>query len=161
MPWCPCSSWITCWRTPVQVGAEPDQHLGGDALTLADQAEQDVLGTDVVVAQLVGLTQRELEHLLRERSERDVSGRCLLAPADDLLHLLAHRLQADPQRLRGVGRHAPALVKEAEQDVLGTDVIVVEQPGLFLRQDHNPPRPVGKPLKHLPSPALPVMTVQQ
>jgi hypothetical protein len=26
---------------------------------------------------------------------------------------------------------------------------VVEHSGLFLRQDHNPPRPVGKSLKHL------------
>jgi hypothetical protein len=38
---------------------------------------------------------------------------------------------------------------------------VAEHPGLFLGQDHNPPRPVGKPLKHLPPPALPVMTGQQ
>ena len=37
---------------PVQVGAQLDQHLGGDALTLTDQAEQDVLGTDVMVAKL-------------------------------------------------------------------------------------------------------------
>jgi hypothetical protein len=28
---------------PVQIGAEPDQHLSGDALALADQAEQDAL----------------------------------------------------------------------------------------------------------------------
>jgi len=40
------------------------QHLGGHALALADQAEQDVLGADVVVAELEGLAQRELQHLL-------------------------------------------------------------------------------------------------
>jgi hypothetical protein len=33
------------------VGAELDQHLGGDALALVDQAEQDVLGPDVVVVE--------------------------------------------------------------------------------------------------------------
>jgi len=38
---------------------------------------------------------------------------------------------------------------EAEQDVLGADVVVIEHPGFFLRQDNNPPRPVGKPLEHL------------
>jgi len=31
---------------PVQVSAQPDQHLRGDALALADQPEQDVLGAD-------------------------------------------------------------------------------------------------------------------
>src|SRR5205807_1783223 len=36
-------------------------------------------------------------------------------------------------------------------DVLGTDVVVVEPPGLFFRQEHDPPRPVGKPLEHSPS----------
>jgi hypothetical protein len=43
---------------PVQVGTQLDQHLGGDALTLTDQAEQDVLGADVVVAQLRKCTER-------------------------------------------------------------------------------------------------------
>jgi hypothetical protein len=41
---------------------------------------------------------------------------------------------------------------EAEQDVLGTDVVVMEHPGFFLRQDNHPPRPVGKPLEHRPPP---------
>ena len=79
-------------------------------------------------------------------------GRRLLPPADDLLDLLPHRFQADPQRLKGLGRHALALMDEAKQDVLGADVVVVEHPGLFLSQDHNPSRPVGKPLEHLIAP---------
>ena len=58
---------------PVQVRAQPDQHLGGDALALADQAEQDVLGADVVVAELQRLAQRQLEDLLGPRRERDVA----------------------------------------------------------------------------------------
>jgi hypothetical protein len=49
---------------PGQVGAELDQHLGGHALALADEAEEDVLGADVVVAELQRLAQRQLEHLL-------------------------------------------------------------------------------------------------
>ncbi len=48
-----------------QVGAELDEHLGGDALALTDEAEQDVLGADVVVAELERFTQGEFEHLLR------------------------------------------------------------------------------------------------
>ena len=48
-----------------EVGAEADQNGGGDAFALAHQTEQHVLGTDVAVAQLQGLAQRELENLLR------------------------------------------------------------------------------------------------
>ncbi|GAA5002949.1 hypothetical protein GCM10025734_39970 [Kitasatospora paranensis] len=50
---------------PVQIGAQLHQDLGGDALALADQAEQDVLGADVVVSELEGLAERELQDLLR------------------------------------------------------------------------------------------------
>ena len=37
---------------PVQIGAQLDQNLGGDTLALPDQAEKDVLGADVAVAEL-------------------------------------------------------------------------------------------------------------
>ena len=46
--------------------------LGCDTFTLADEAEQDVLGADVVVAELQRLPQRELEDLLGAWSEGDV-----------------------------------------------------------------------------------------
>ena len=137
---------------PVQVGAEADKHLGGDALALTDQAEQDVLRADVVVAKLKRLPQGQLKHLLGPRRERDVTGRRLLALADDLLNLLPYGFEAYPQRLKCLSCNAFSLVDEAQQDVLSADVVVVEHPGLFLCQHHNPPRPVGKPLEHLVAP---------
>jgi hypothetical protein len=133
---------------PVQVSAQPDQHLRGHAVVLADEAEQDVLGADVVVAELQRLTQRKLEHLLGPGRERDVPLQRFLAPADDLLDLLPHGIQADAERLKRLGRDTFALAEEAEQDVLGADVVVLKPPGFFLSQDHNPPGPVGKPLEH-------------
>jgi hypothetical protein len=83
---------------PVQVRAQLHQDLGRHALTLADQAQQDVLGPDVIVTELQRLTQRQLKYLLGARGERDVPRRRLLALADDLLDLLPHRFQADPPR---------------------------------------------------------------
>ena len=138
---------------PAGVSAQLDEHLGGDALALADQAEQDVLGADVVVTELQRLPQRQLQDLLGARSEGDVPGRSLLALAGDPPDVLADRLQADPQRLQRPGGDAVALADQAEQDVLGADVVVAEHPGLFLSQDRNPPRPVGEPLEHLVAPS--------
>jgi hypothetical protein len=135
---------------PVQVGAEAYEDLSGHPVALADQAEQDVLGTDVVVPKLDGLAQAQLEHLLGPRCERDVPRRRVLAPADNLLDLLPYRIQADPERLKGLGRYPLALVDEAEQEVLGTDVVVLQHPGFFLRQDDGPPGPVSKSLEHRP-----------
>ena len=146
----------------VQGGAQPGQHLGGGALAGADQAQQDVLGRDAVAAELHGLPHGQLQRLLGPRRERDVPGpRSVGPPADDPLDLLAHHFQADPERLQRLRRRPGVLQGQPEQDVLGTYVVVLEQPGLFLGQDQNPPRPVGEPLEHLPvaflspSPAAP------
>ena len=152
LPWVAVQQLDHLLADPVQVRAQLDQHLGRHALTLADEAEQDVLGTDVVVAELQRLAQRQLEDLLGPRRKRDMPGRCLLALADYLLDLLAHGLLADAQRLQGLGGDTFTLMDQAEQDVLGTDVVVVEHPGFFLSQHHNSPRPVGKPLEHLVPP---------
>ena len=83
----------------VEVGAERPKHLRGDAFAFLDQAEQDMLGPDVVVSQLVRLAKRQLEDLLRAWRERDVAGDLALAPTDDLFDLLAGRLHRDVERL--------------------------------------------------------------
>ena len=132
-----------------EVGAELDEHLGGDALALADEAEQDVLGADVVVAELQRLAQRQLEDLLGARGERDVAGRRRAALADDLLDLAAHGLERDAERLEGLGGDALALVDQPEQDVLGADVVVVEQPRFLLGEHHDPAGPVGEAFEHV------------
>ena len=71
---------MTCWRTRRQVGAQLHEHLGGDALALTDEAEEDVLGADVVVAELQRLAQRELEDLLGAGREGDVARRATSRP---------------------------------------------------------------------------------
>ena len=78
-----------------QVGAEADEDLSGDALALAYEAEQHVLGADVVVAELKRLAQRQLEDLLRSRCERRRAGRGRSGGPDRLLDLLAHGLERD------------------------------------------------------------------
>ena len=42
----------------------------------------------------------------------------------------------------------PHLTGEAEQNVLGTDAVVLQHPGLLLSQDQNPSRALGEPLEH-------------
>ena len=121
----------------LRVGVEVEQDAGGDALVLAHEAEQDVLGADVVVAEAERFAQRQLEHLLGARRERDLAGGDLLAGADDPHDLRAHALDGDVERLEHAGRKTLLLAQQAEQDVLGADVVVLELPGLFLGEDDD------------------------
>ena len=130
------------------VGVEVEQDAGGDALVLTHQAEQDVLGADVVVAQAQRLAQRQLEHLLGARRERDLAGGDLLAGADDAHDLRADALDGDVERLEHAGGEALLFAQQAEQDVLGADVVVLERPGLFLRQDDHLAGSLCKSLEH-------------
>ena len=135
------------------VGVEVEQDAGGDALVLADQPEQDVLGADVVVTERERLAQRQLEHLLGARRERDLAGGDLLAGADDPDHLGADALDGDVEGLEHAGGQALLLAEQAEQDVLGADVVVLEGPRLFLGEDDYLTGPLGESLEH----CLPVL----
>src|SRR5262245_6300338 len=119
----------------LRIGVEVEQDPGGDALVLADEAEEDVLGADVVVAQREGLAERELENLLRPRGERDLTRRHLVALADDARDLGAHLLDRDVQRFQHSRGEPLLLAEKPEQDVLGADVVVLERACLVLRED--------------------------
>ena len=139
----------------LRVGVEVEQDAGGDALVLAHEAEQDVLGADVVVAERERLAQGQLEHLLGARRERDLAGGDLLAGADDADDLGADALDGDVERLEHAGGEALLLAQQAEQDVLGADVVVLEGPGLLLGEDDHLPGPFCESLEQTAPSFLP------
>ena len=126
------------------VGVEVEQDAGRDALVLAHEPEQDVLGADVVVAERERLAQGQLEHLLGARRERDLARRHLVALADDPRDLRADLLDRDVERLEHARGQALFLAQEPEQDVLGADVVVLEGPGLVLGEDDDLAGPFGE-----------------
>ena len=130
------------------VGVEVEQDPGGDALVLANEPEQDVLGADVVVTERERLAQRELEDLLGARRERDLAARDLVALADDPRDLRAHLLDRDVERLEHARGEAFLLAQQPEQDVLRADVVVLERPRLVLRENDDLPSPFCESLEH-------------
>ena len=81
--------------------------------------------------------------------ERDLAGGDLLAGADDADHLGADALDGDVERLEDAGGEALLLAQQAEQDVLGADVVVLERPRLFLGEDDDLAGPLCESLEHL------------
>jgi hypothetical protein len=136
------------------VGVEVEQDACRDPLVLAHEPEQDVLGAYVVVSQAQCLAQRELEHLLGARRERDLPGRDLLTGADDAHHLCAHTLDGDVQALEDAGRQTLLLAEQSQQDVLGADVVVLEGARLLLGEDDHLPGTFCKSLEHCVIPSF-------
>ena len=107
-----------------------------------------MLRADIAVPQLQRLAQAQFEHLLGVWGEWDVAVGRRIALADHLLNLLACVLQIHAlggERLCG---DALALANQAEQQMFGADVVVLQGASLFLRQHDHAPCTVCKPFEH-------------
>src|ERR1051325_1015145 len=111
------------------------EHLCRDALLLPQQPEQQVLGADVGVIQLAGFAHRELEHLLGARriGQTVTGGRGRFPLLDGLFDLLLDLFEVDVEVGQNGRRHPLALADQPEQDVLGSNVLVVQPRGFFPR----------------------------
>ena len=96
-----------------------------------------MLRADVVVAEPAGFVDRELDHPLRSRRQADLADDRPVAAPDDELDGRPDLGQLDVHVLEDARGDTLALADEAEQQVLGADVVVVEPLRLVLgkRQD--------------------------
>src|SRR6185436_5649304 len=93
-----------------------------------------------------------LQDLLGAGGEGDLAEQHdVVARADDLLDLGAHAPQVHAEIGEHLGGDAFAERDEAEQDVLGPDVVVVEPLRLFLRDQDDALSPFGESIRHLKS----------
>ena len=132
---------------PLEVDAQALQDAGRDALALPHQAEQQVLGADVVVVEAARLIDGEFDDLLGARREADLAEHGAVAAPNDELHGGAHLAQLHAEIGQHLGGDAVALAHEAEQQVLGADVVVVEALGLFLGEGQDAPGSLGELVK--------------
>jgi hypothetical protein len=113
--------------------AERLEDAGRDPLTLAHEAEEQVLGTDVAVAELARLVYGELDDLLGTRREGDLTRRCgRVSATDDELDGRSHLRELNSERVKDTRSNALALTNQTEEEVLRSDVVVVETDGLVL-----------------------------
>ena len=107
-----------------------------------------MLGSDVIVIELARFFEGELDDALRARREDHLLLHGLPAAADDRFDFLAHLREVDAERLEDFGREALALGDDAEQNVLGSDVVVPEALRFFLSEDDASSRALGERFPH-------------
>ena len=111
------------------------ENPGGDAFAFAQEAEQDVLGADVGMVEALGLFARQRENFLHARGVRDIADHLGLGAAADLFFdLHAHGLHVETHLLQHVDGNTLAKFDQAEEQVLGPDVIMIEAISLFTSQ---------------------------
>ncbi len=125
---------MTSWRTLSRLTPSDFEHPGSDPLAFPDEAEEQVLRTDVVVTEPAGLVDGQFYDALGARGQADLADDRPIAPADDELDRGADLWQLDVHVLEHAGSHAFAFPDEAEEQVLRADVVVVEALGLVLRE---------------------------
>ena len=118
----------------VEVDPERLEDTGGDPLALADEAEEQVLRADVVVAEAAGLVDGELDDALGARRQPDLADDRPVAATDDELDGGPDLGQLDVHVLEDARGDALALADQAEEQVLRADVVVVEPLRLVLSQ---------------------------
>ena len=123
----------------LQVDVELLQHAGGDALPFLQEAEEDMFGADISVAESAGFGDGVGHDLLDARRERNRVGSLGFfgAGADLLLHSAADGLEVEAHAAEDVDRDTLAELDEPEQDVLRADVVMVEPAGFRPGQFHD------------------------
>jgi hypothetical protein len=101
-------------RVSLALGVPWVQHAGGHAFPLAQQAQQQVLGADVVVAHLARLVDGQLDDFLGAGGEAGLAGARFLTAPDDELHRRAHLAQADAQVGQDPGGDSLVLAYQTE-----------------------------------------------
>ncbi len=133
-------------------GGEPQaalvQDLGGEALLFAQQAQQQVLGADVLVIQPFGLFRAISQNALAFVAEGQIHGSGnLLADGGVPFDLLADRFHRGVRTQETV-RQRLVFAQQAEQQVFGFDVGAAELAGLVAREKDHSSRLLRVSLEH-------------
>ena len=120
-----------------------------DRALFAQDAEQQVLGADVVVQEPVGFFGRELEDALGFRAEGNLDrGRDLLAEHGAALDFLADAFEGQVRPGENPARQPLALADQSQQQVLGLDRNAAELARFVAREEEHAPRSFRVAFEH-------------
>ena len=133
----------------LEVCAEVLEDVGRDALTFDEQAEQQVLRADVVVAHASRLFKGDLDDLLDARRRDDLLDDDALVATEHRLNRAAHLVDLHAEVIEDLGRKSLALTEQTEQQMLCADVRVMRTLRLLLRKREHLLRPFGEALERV------------
>ena len=105
-----------------------------------------MFGTDVAVIEIASFRHRELKHFFGARGIRQIrsGGLCRLSLLDGVLDLLGYVVEIHVQVLQHRCRNALTLADQAEQDMLGAHILVMQACRFLACHRENLPHPLGE-----------------
>ena len=103
-----------------------------------------MLGADIVVAETAGLVNGELNDLLGARGKADLAHDGAIAAADDELDGGTDLVELHAEVREDLRGHPFALADEAQEQVLGADIVVVEAERFLLGKREDAPGSFSK-----------------
>ena len=129
------------------VCVEAQQDPRGEGFVVINEPEQDVLAPDVVVPEAQRLAKCAFQGLLRATGEGHL-GQGLLTRSDCSHEFGAHAVGRDDMGLEGSRGYARLLTEQAEQEVLGADVVVPKSTRFCLPADDHLTSGLRKSFEH-------------
>ena len=136
-------TWITWWRTLSRFTPRLSSTPAAMPSPSRDQAQQQVLGTDVVVAQPSRLVDGQLDHALGARRQADLADDTGRSPRPMMNSTAVRTLDSSTFMFSSTRAATPSPSRTSPgRQVLGADVVMVEALGLVLRQGEDLSRSV-------------------
>ncbi len=116
----------------LQVEVKAFQHTGGNAFTLTYQSQQEMLSPNVMMMEAASFINGQLNYLFGTRSQADFAMYDAVSTTNDTLDGLTSSLEIHTQVREHVAGYALPFPKQAQQEVFGADVVVLEALCFFL-----------------------------
>ena len=123
--------------------AQPAEHIRRGAFGFPDEAQEQVLGADVLVAQFARFLDGVLDDLLGAHRKLDAL-RKQPARRDDPFDHLLDPFFLEAELAQDAPGHAAFLLDQSEEQVFGADLPLVQAFGFLMGEAEYPTSPLGK-----------------
>jgi hypothetical protein len=139
-------------------------------LALPEQSQEEVFGAEKVMVEAPRFIDGKLHHFLRSWGQAYFAGHKVISTANNAFDGLTRLVEINPHAREHLADHAFPLTKQAKQEMLGADVVVLETLCLFLGELHDCAGTFGEAIEvpsliracfgSLPTGASPLVTCQ-
>ena len=128
----------------LQAEAKALQHSCAYTLAFPEHSQEEVFGAEKVVVEAPCFIDGKLHHFFRPWGQAYFAGHEVFSTAHNAFDGLTRLVEINPHACEHFACHAFPLTKQAQQEVLGADGVVLEALRLFLGELHDRAGPFGE-----------------